>query len=90
MLFHDPVWHEIPVHYNTAGSAVAGGLWNAPSGQHRAVIMFAMVLATALGRGVSGTLIDRGINLPAQLLVLAVWCLAGSILLAVTCWRLLF
>lgn len=48
----------------------------------RAVIVSAMVLATALGPGVSGILIDQGIDLPAQLLVMAIWCVVGSLLLA--------
>lgn len=69
-------------------STLLGALWPEVYGTRhlgsiRAVIVSAMVLATALGPGISGLLIDRGIDLPAQLLVMAVWCLLASLLLAV-------
>ncbi|MFN3608739.1 MAG: MFS transporter [Hyphomonas sp.] len=69
-------------------STLLGALWPEVYGTRhlgsiRAVIVSAMVLATALGPGISGILIDRGIDLPAQLLVMAVWCLLASLLLAV-------
>lgn len=69
-------------------STLLGALWPEVYGTRhlgsiRAVIVSAMVLVTALGPGISGILIDRGIDLPAQLLVMAVWCLLASLLLAV-------
>lgn len=67
-------------------STLLGSLWPEVYGTRhlgsiRAVIVSAMVLATALGPGLSGILIDKGIDLPAQLLVMAAWCVIGSILL---------
>jgi hypothetical protein len=41
-----------------------------------------MVLATALGPGLSGALIDLGIGLPVQLLWMAGWCVLASVALA--------
>jgi len=37
-----------------------------------------MVLATAVGPGLTGFLIDAGVSLPDQLLVMSAWCLAGA------------
>lgn len=67
-------------------STLLGALWPEVYGTRhlgsiRAVIVSAMVLASALGPGLSGILIDQGIDLPAQLLVMAVWCVIGCILL---------
>ncbi|ABI77014.1 major facilitator family transporter [Hyphomonas neptunium ATCC 15444] len=69
-------------------STLLGALWPEVYGTRhlgsiRAVIVSAMVLSTALGPGITGLLIDRGIDLPVQLLVMAVWCLLASFLLAV-------
>lgn len=69
-------------------STLLGALWPEVYGTRhlgsiRAVIVSAMVLSTALGPGITGLLIDRGIDLPAQLLVMAAWCALASLLLAV-------
>jgi len=47
-----------------------------------------MVLATAVGSGLTGALIDAGIALPTQLLWMADWCVLASIVLAVGSRRL--
>lgn len=49
----------------------------------RAIIVSAMVLSTAIGPGLTGVLIDQGINLPTQLIVMAGWCVAASFCLIV-------
>lgn len=64
-----------------------GALWPevyglANLGGIRAITVSAMVLATAVGPGVTGLLIDAGIALPTQMLWLAGWCVVASILLA--------
>ena len=51
-------------------------------GAIRSVTVSLMVLSTALGPAVTGTLIDRGISLPEQLVFIAAYCLAASIVLA--------
>lgn len=47
----------------------------------RAIIVSAMVLSTAIGPGLTGVLIDQGINLPTQLIFMAGWCVAASVCL---------
>ncbi|MCA1749329.1 MAG: nitrate/nitrite transporter [Parasphingopyxis sp.] len=74
-------------------STLVGALWPEVYGiKHlgaiRAVIVAAMVFATALGPGITGALIDRGIGLPVQMLWMAGWCLAASIALAIITPRL--
>ncbi|AEG57966.1 MFS transporter [Sinorhizobium meliloti] len=64
-----------------------GALWPevyglANLGGIRAITVAAMVLATAVGPGVTGALIDAGIALTTQMLWLAGWCLVASFLLA--------
>jgi MFS family permease len=64
-----------------------GALWPevyglANLGGIRAITVSAMVLATALGPGITGALIDVGIPLPTQMLWFAGWCVAVSFLLA--------
>lgn len=68
-------------------STLFGALWPEVYGvRHlgaiRAVILSAIVVATALGPGLTGALIDRGIGIPQQLLWMAGWCLGASLLLA--------
>lgn len=75
-------------------STLLGALWPEVYGTRhlgsiRAVIVSAMVLATALGPGLSGVLIDRGVDLPAQLLVMALWCVIGSLLLGLAALKIL-
>jgi MFS family permease len=53
-------------------------------GSIRALVVSGMVLATALGPGLTGVLIDQGINLPQQLWWMALWCVfaTGALVLA--------
>ncbi|MCF8710352.1 MFS transporter [Rhizorhapis sp. SPR117] len=68
-------------------STLLGALWPevygiANLGGIRAMTVSAMVLATALGPGLTGILIDLGVSLPEQLLWMAGWCAAAMLLLA--------
>lgn len=68
-------------------STLFGALWPEVYGtEHlgavRSVIVAAMVLATAAGPGLTGTLIDQGIGLPTQLLGLAAYCIIAAMLMA--------
>jgi MFS family permease len=68
-------------------STLLGALWPevygvANLGGIRAIIVSAMVISTALGPGLSGALIDRGISLPAQMLWLAAWCVGACFVMA--------
>jgi MFS family permease len=73
-------------------STVLAALWPevyglANLGGIRSIVVSAMVLATAIGPGLSGLLIDRGISLPTQLLWLSGWCVAACFVLAFAAWR---
>ncbi|MGB5067860.1 MAG: MFS transporter, partial [Albidovulum sp.] len=66
-------------------SGIANALWGAllPGvygtnhlGSIRAVATAIMVLSTAIGPGITGILIDRGIAFPQQGLAMAIWCFA--------------
>ncbi|WP_338446610.1 MFS transporter [Pelagerythrobacter marensis] len=64
-------------------STMMGALWPEVYGTRhlgsvRAVVVAAMVFATALGPGLTGALIDRGIALPTQLYWMAGWSVAAS------------
>jgi MFS family permease len=68
-------------------STLLGALWPevyglANLGGIRAIIVSSMVLSTAIGPGLSGMLIDRGISLPQQMLWLAGWCVVACFILA--------
>ena len=68
-------------------STLLGALWPevyglANLGGIRAIVVSAMVFSTAIGPGISGALIDRGISLPKQMLWLAGWCIAACFVLA--------
>ena len=61
-------------------STLFGALWpeiygTAHLGSVRSITVSAAVLSTAAGPGLTGTLIDRGINLPTQMIYLGVYCL---------------
>jgi hypothetical protein len=61
-------------------STLFGALWPEIYGTRnlgaiRSVTVSAAVLATAAGPGVTGTLIDRGIELPTQMVFLGFYCL---------------
>ena len=64
-----------------------GSLWPevygiANLGGIRAIIVSSMVISTAIGPGLSGLLIDRGVALPTQMLWMALWCVLASFGLA--------
>lgn len=68
-------------------STLIGALWPELYGTRhlgaiRAVVVAAMVFATALGPGLTGALIDAGVSLPGQLLVMSIWCLVAAAVLA--------
>ena len=70
-------------------STLFGALWPevyglANLGGIRAIIVSAMVLSTALGPGISGALIDRGVSIPRQMLWLCAWCVAACFVLALS------
>jgi MFS family permease len=61
-------------------STLFGALWpeiygTEHLGSVRSITVSAAVLSTAAGPGLTGTLIDRGINLPTQMIYLGVYCL---------------
>lgn len=67
-------------------SNLLGVIWaevygTAHLGAIRSVVVSAMVLSTALGPGVTGALIDRGVNLPEQMWWMAGWCVIASLAL---------
>ena len=64
-------------------STLFGSLWPEVYGLAnlwavRSVTVSAAVLATAAGPGLTGTLIDRGMDLPAQLMFLGLYCLLAA------------
>lgn len=68
-------------------ATLLGALWPEVYGvKHlggiRAIIVSSMVLSTAIGPGLTGLLIDQGINLPSQLVYMAGWCVLASFCLA--------
>ncbi len=68
-------------------STLFGALWpeiygTKHLGAVRSLVVSAMVLATAVGPGLTGTLIDMGLPLPDQLLAMSAYCLAISAVLA--------
>ena len=68
-------------------STLLGALWPEVYGLGnlggiRAITVSGMVLASALGPGVTGALIDLGVPLPTQMLWMAGWCIVASLALA--------
>ncbi len=68
-------------------STLFGSLWPeiyglANLGAVRSITVSAAVLATAAGPGLTGTLIDQGIGLPAQMTFLGVYCVLAAALMA--------
>jgi len=68
-------------------STLFGSLWpevygTAYLGSIRAVTVSAAVFATAAGPGLTGTLIDRGIELPTQMIYLGAYCLLANVALS--------
>ncbi|RMC32468.1 MFS transporter [Paracoccus alkanivorans] len=83
-----PVW-AIPLIFLCFGltqgvmNPIIGALWvelygTAHIGAVRSLATAALVAATALGPGISGILIDLGINLERQAVAYAAWCLSWS------------
>lgn len=69
-------------------STLFGSLWPEIYGvKHlggiRAITVSAAVLSTAAGPGITGTLIDRGVSLPQQMVYLGVYCLLAAGALAI-------
>ena len=74
------------ISYGTS-STLFGAIWpeiygTAHLGAIRSLIVSAVVFATAAGPGVTGTLIDRGIGLPQQLIALGAYCVVASAAMA--------
>ena len=71
-------------------SSVFGAIWPEIYGTRhlgavRSLVVAAMVFASALGPGVTGWLIDRGVGFETQLLVMAIYCwIALSIMVPVS------
>ncbi len=68
-------------------STLLGALWPevygvANLGGIRAITVSAMVLASAIGPGITGALIDMGIRLPTQMVWMAGWCIGMCLVLA--------
>jgi MFS family permease len=66
---------------------LAGALWPevyglANLGAIRGITVAAMVLSTALGPGITGALMDYGVELPTQMIWMAGWCVLASFALA--------
>jgi len=64
-------------------STLFGSLWPeiyglTNLGAVRSITVSAAVLATAIGPGLTGTLIDRGMSLPAQMMFLGFYCLLAA------------
>lgn len=69
-------------------STLFGSLWpavygTAYLGSIRSVTVSAVVIATAAGPGLTGTLIDHGVTLPAQMFYLGAYCLIAAVVMAV-------
>ena len=74
------------ISYGISGT-LFGSLWpeiygTAYLGSIRAVTVSAGVFATAAGPGLTGTLIDRGIELPTQMIYLGGYCLLAAVALS--------
>ena len=69
-------------------STLFGSLWPeiyglANLGAVRSVTVAAAVLATAAGPGLTGTFIDRGVGLPAQMIFFGIYCLLAAAAMAI-------
>ncbi len=74
-------------------STLFGALWPEVYGTRhlgaiRSIGVSAMVFATAAGPGATGTLIDAGIPLPAQMHVLGLYCIAASLVMGLAAGQL--
>ncbi len=71
---------------NGFSSTLMGALWpeiygTRHLGSIRALIVAIMVLATAVGPGLTGFLIDRGVSYPAQIVAMGIYCFAVCVLM---------
>ena len=74
-------------------STLFGALWPevygvVHLGAIRSITVSAAVFATAAGPGLTGTLIDRGIDLPAQMMFLGIYCLLAAVVMAMVSTKL--
>lgn len=74
-------------------STLFGSLWpeiygTANLGSIRSVTVSAMVLGTAAGPGLTGTLIDRGLPLPQQMVFLGYYCVLIAAVMVIASWQL--
>lgn len=74
-------------------STLFGALWpevygTVYLGSIRAVTVSAVVIATAAGPGLTGTLIDQGVPLPSQMLYLCGYCLLATVAMSVAAFLL--
>ena len=72
---------------NGISNTLFGALWPEVYGTRhlgavRSLIMAAMVIASALGPGATGWLIDVGIGFDVQLVAMGVYCLVTAVLMA--------
>jgi len=68
-------------------ATLIGALWpeiygTAHLGSVRAIAVAAMVASTAIGPGLTGYLIDQGVSLPGQMIIMSAWCLMACGVLA--------
>jgi hypothetical protein len=69
-------------------STLFGSLWpevygTAHLGSIRSVTVSAVVIATAAGPGLTGTMIDQGVSLPIQMLYLGGYCLLATMAMSI-------
>jgi MFS family permease len=69
-------------------STLFGALWPELYGARhlgsiRAVIVAMMVLATAMGPGLTGWLIDRGVSYPGQIAAMGVYCILAAVVMTI-------
>jgi MFS family permease len=74
-------------------NTIFGALWPEMYGvRHlgaiRAVVVAIGVFATAMGPGITGFLIDRGVSYPAQIVAMGIYCLAACLLLVAVAARI--
>ncbi|WP_306119346.1 MULTISPECIES: MFS transporter [unclassified Roseitalea] len=74
-------------------STMMGAIWpeaygTARLGAIRAIVVAFMVFATAMGPGVTGTLIDLGVSYPGQIVAMGFYCLAISAVMLIVSRRL--
>lgn len=71
---------------NGFSSTLIGALWPEVYGTKylgsiRALMVSAMVFATAMGPGITGFLIDRGVSYPLQIIAMGLYCVVISVVM---------